>query len=115
MPGVNSKPIEVDRAIEDSTVSVHLLLESIALKYNVIPEPYSGRVDQYDIVGRLRPDWRRREKEDVRWSTRNEEWLVTRGPLPGNVQALVRPNSTSPKSLSSKVVAPVHGARQSAS
>ena len=104
----------MERAIESGTVNAHLVLESVVLRYNIKPEPYSCQVGSYTVVGRIEPDWRRKEKGDVGGATRHEEWLVTRDTLPGNAEALVKTRKSIPKSISGGNVAPVEWARPTA-
>ncbi|KAK5951389.1 hypothetical protein OHC33_007445 [Knufia fluminis] len=117
VPGINSRPIKVKRAVESDNIAAHVLSAPIARQYNIELEPYDGggRVTEFKIVGRLvKPRWRRDEAEDKNWSTKNEEWLVTDDPLPGNMQALVKPSSSPTNGTSNGGAYPVHGPRPTA-
>lgn len=108
--GINSTPIQIERAIEGD-VAANLILESVAKEFGAKPVPYAAKLGQYNIVGQIESDWRRRERAEERWSTSPATFFVTPGPLPENAQAVIS-SGTSPPRQSGSMVAPVHQVRQ---
>lgn len=100
--------------MEDASITVCFLLESVAMVYGAEPEPYTARTNGFDATGKIRSGWRRREREDNRWALQREEWIVTRGPLPNNAQALIAPNRSSQRAAAGSV-APVFQTKRTAS
>jgi len=97
----------VQRAIDGGSIDALIVTASVLDNVGVEYTACSDHIGDLHIIGRIRLDWRRKEKADQKWSLKYDEWLVTKSPLPDGAQAWLR--SSTSQSSTGKTVAPVEG------